>query len=389
MKLLAAIALTAAAAGFAAAGTGPTDQEVLAGPDYTLASRDHDVAVVIGIEDYHGISAKSEFSADDARLVKNYLVSLGFRETNIQLLINGDASGAGFGKTMKHWLPDHVKPDSTVVFYYSGHGAPDVTSDPAKPEAYLVPYDGDPNYLPDTGYKLDTLYDTLGKLKAAKVVVVLDSCFSGEGEHSVLAAGARALVNQFTLPVGAISPSMAVLTAAKGNQMSSSDPARKHGVLTFNFLKALREGQTDLYAIYKSIKEPVEDEAKGAHRIDQTPQYISGSPAGPGLFVLADAKEISAAREARAKAAAESALKNNEADRLAKERADFEAQKKATADAQAAEARRIQDENARLEWQREQKAAADQRALDEERRRIDANRNNAPAGDPAFVPPTF
>ena len=388
MKIFAALFLVAAVILPAAAGTGPTDQEVLSGPDYSLPSREHDVAVVIGIEDYHDI-AKSEFSADDARLVKNYLVSLGFRETNIQLLINGDASGAGFGKTMKHWLPDHVKPDSTVVFYYSGHGAPDVTSDPARPEAYLVPYDGDPNYLADTGYKVETLYDTLGKLKASKVVVVLDSCFSGAGDHSVLAAGARALVNQFAPPVGAISPSMAVLTATKANQMSASDPSKKHGVLTFNFLKALREGQTDLYAIYKSIKEPVEDEAKGARHIDQSPQYLSGAPAALGLFTLADSKAITAARDERARQAGEAAKKNVDADRLAKDRADFEAQKKEAADQQAADAQKMKDENARLERERQQKAQDDQRQLDNERRRIQADRATAPAGEPAFVPPTF
>ena len=389
MKIFASLLLVAAAILPAAAETGPTDQQVLSGLDYSLPSREHDVAVVIGIEDYHDIPTKSDYSADDARLVKSYLLSLGFRETNIQLLINGDASGAGFNKTMRHWLPDHVKPDSTVVFYYSGHGAPDVTSNPAKPQAYLVPYDGDPNYLPDTAYKVATLYDSLGKLNAAKVVVVLDSCFSGAGEHSVLATGARALVNQFSLPAGAIAPNMAVLTATKANEMSVSDPALKHGVLTFNFLKALREGQTDLYAIYKSIQEPVQDEAKGVHNIDQTPQYMSGTAPALGLFTLADPKAIAAAREEIARAAAEAAKKNAEADRLAKERADFEAQKKAAADQQAAEAQRMRDENARLERERQQKALEDQRELEDQRRRIEADKASAPAGEPAFVPPTF
>jgi hypothetical protein len=391
MRIFAALLVAAAAAFPAAAELEPSAKEVLAGPDFALPSREHDVAVVIGIEDYHDIAAKSEFSADDARLVKNYLVSLGFRETNIQLLVNGDASNAGFNKTMRHWLPDHVKPDSTVVFYYSGHGAPDVTTNPAKPEAYLVPYDGDPNYLSDTGYKVENLYDSLGKLKAAKVVVVLDSCFSGSGDRSVLAAGARALVNQFAPPVGAIAANMAVLTATKANQMSASDPAHKHGVLTYNFLKALRAGQTDLYAIYKAIKEPVEDEAKGARHIDQSPEYTSGSPAALGVFTLADAKAIadSRAERAAAAAAAEAAKKNGDADRLAKERADFEAQKKAAADQQAAAAQALRDENARLERERQQKAYNDQRQLDDERRRIEANKASAPAGTPAFVPPTF
>lgn len=387
MRITAALLLAVAASLPSAAA--PTDQEIEDGPGYSLPAREHDVAVVIGIEDYHDIQAKSEFSAADARLFKTYLVSMGFRETNIQLLINGDASGAGFRKTMEHWLPDHVKPDSTVVFYYSGHGAPDVTSNPSKPEAYLVPYDGDPNYLSDTGYRVDTVYDKLGKLKAAKVEVILDSCFSGAGDRSLVASGARALVNQFAPPAGAIAPNMAVLTATRANQMSASDPARKHGVLTFNFLKALREGQTDLYAIYKTIKEPVEDEAKAARHIDQSPEFMAGVPAGPGLFLLADAVAIKAARDASAKAALEASKKNADAEILAKERADFENQKKAAAEQEAADGRRLQEENARLEREREQKAADDQRALDEQRRQLESQKQSAPAGEPAFVPPTF
>ena len=36
--------------------------------------------------------------------------------------------------------------DSTVYFYYSGHGAPDLKTG----QAYLVPWDGDAQFLKDT-----------------------------------------------------------------------------------------------------------------------------------------------------------------------------------------------------------------------------------------------
>ncbi len=44
-----------------------------------------------------------------------------------------------------------------------------------------MPYDGDPNYLPQTGYPLKRLYEQLANLPSREMIVVLDSCFSGMG----------------------------------------------------------------------------------------------------------------------------------------------------------------------------------------------------------------
>ncbi|MBU4320330.1 MAG: caspase family protein, partial [Nitrospinae bacterium] len=56
-------------------------------PSFAIAERifgDNDVAVVIGIEGYQALP-KSDYSYDDARLVKDYLKALGFKERNIEL----------------------------------------------------------------------------------------------------------------------------------------------------------------------------------------------------------------------------------------------------------------------------------------------------------------
>ena len=103
--------------------------------------------------------------------------------------------------------------NGTVFIYYSGHGAPN----PKNKDAYLVPYDGDPSFIDQTGYSLKRMYDALGKLPAKEVIVALDSCFSGAGGRSVLAQGARPLVmnlqNAFSL-----SQNMIILSAASGTR---------------------------------------------------------------------------------------------------------------------------------------------------------------------------
>lgn len=55
---------------------------------------------------------------------------------------------------------------------------------------------------------------------------------------------------------------MAVLSATQGMQISSSSPEKGHGIFTYYFLKALKEGKKDVAEIYTYIKPLVEDEAK-------------------------------------------------------------------------------------------------------------------------------
>ena len=89
---------------------------------------------------------------------------LGFPERNIQLLIDERARKSGIEKTLEAWLPNQAKKSSRIFLYYSGHGAPE----PAKGESYIVPYDGDPNTLANTGYAINRLYESLGRLKAGR-----------------------------------------------------------------------------------------------------------------------------------------------------------------------------------------------------------------------------
>ena len=115
---------------------------------------------------------------------------MGYPEENVITLINEQATKSDFEKYIEEWLPKNIESNSSVFIYYSGHGAPNTKTG----DAFLVPYDGDPNFIEKTGYLLKKLYDTLSKLQAKEVIVALDSCFSGAGGHSVLAQGSRPLV---------------------------------------------------------------------------------------------------------------------------------------------------------------------------------------------------
>ena len=89
---------------------------------------------------------------------------MGYPEENVVTLTNDRAFLTDFIKYFEKWLPNNVEKDSSVFIYYSGHGAPNTKTG----DAYLVPYDGDPSFIEQTGYPLKKLYESLNKLQAKR-----------------------------------------------------------------------------------------------------------------------------------------------------------------------------------------------------------------------------
>lgn len=244
-------------------------------PAARAGSHPHDFAVVIGIEKYRDIGGV-EFAEHDATAVRSYLVNLlGYPAENVVLLPNERATRSDLEKYLGRWLANRVDRDSAVFVYFAGHGAPN----PASGEPYLVPYDGDPNYLETTGYSLRELYASLAKLPAREIFVVLDSCFSGSGGRSVIAAGARPLVMTTATRVS-VPANTVVFAAAGGNQISTSYPREKHGLFTYFLLKGLRgeadadgDGTITVRELYSFVRSSVEREAR-LENVEQTPVLL-------------------------------------------------------------------------------------------------------------------
>jgi len=236
-------------------------------------------AVVIGIENYRQQLPRADFATQDAQLVSAYLTrSLGYPSENVVTLLNERATNVDLVKVFEKWLPNNAEAGSSVFVYFSGHGAPNPTTG----DAYVVPYDGDPTYIAETGYYLKRLYDALGKLPAKEITVALDSCFSGAGGRSVLAKGARPIVLTVENPVLA-SRKITALAASAGNQISSTYDEKGHGLFTYFLLKGIKEanvvkqdGSLDVASLYDYLKPQVSSIARKKYNNEQTPQLISG-----------------------------------------------------------------------------------------------------------------
>jgi hypothetical protein len=240
-------------------------------PRFHLAERPDDFAVVVGVEKYSELPS-AEFAERDAKAVEAHLIALGYPRRNIVTLSGSKAVRSALEKYLEEWLPRNVNPKSRVFFYFSGHGAPDVKNG----SAYLLPWDGDADYLAKTAYPVKRLYDSLGKLKAREVVVALDACFSGAGGRSLLPRGARPLVGKVEDPSPSAGGRVISFTAAAGNQITSVLPDQRHGAFTYYFLKGLRGGAADPQGsvtareLYDYLKPKVEDSARRQNR-EQTP----------------------------------------------------------------------------------------------------------------------
>ena len=235
-------------------------------------------AIVIGIENYRQKLPRADYAAADAKIIAEYLTkTMGYPEENVITLINDRALKSDLEKYFDRWLSNNVEENGRVFIYYSGHGAPNTKTG----NAYLVPYDGDPTFITETGYPLTRLYESLGRLRAKAITVVLDSCFSGGGSRSVLAKGAKPLVMTINMP--SIRKNMSVITASSGDQISSAYEEQGHGLFTYFLLKGIKDenviqkdGSIKMDDLFNYLKPQVERIARKQFNNEQTPQLWMG-----------------------------------------------------------------------------------------------------------------
>jgi uncharacterized caspase-like protein len=244
-------------------------------PPVHTAPQPRRYALVIGVEQYRRLPV-AEYARHDALMMAQYLTRvMGYQEQNVKVLINDHASLTDFRKYIEEWLPNNVEENGIVFVFYAGHGAPHA----ATKEGYLLPYDGDRGFITATGYPLSRLYHKLGELPAKEIVVVLDACFSGGGDRSVLADGSRPV--EVTLEAGLPSKRIAVLAASSGLQPSSSYSELGHGLFTYVLLKGLsresdgnRDGVVDLGELFDYVALHVSGIARQRQNGEQTPHLV-------------------------------------------------------------------------------------------------------------------
>ena len=160
-------------------------------------------AVVVGIADYVGSQYDLWHPDEDAKEMASALINnYGFASGNVKLLLNRKANYAAIVSAID-WLVSNEDADSTVVFFFSGHGfrADESEGEPWDSDNEFDGYDeGIVSYdfygLPD-GF----LQQKFSALQSQKIALCFGSCHSGgmfddaidlQGTNRVIAAACRA-----------------------------------------------------------------------------------------------------------------------------------------------------------------------------------------------------
>jgi len=256
------------------------------------------IAVVIGNRNYRkpGLP-RVEYAHNDARTMKQYLIkTMGFDEGNIFYF--EDATTANFTELFgnkenhKGRVFNHIKPNLSDLFiYYSGHGAPDIKSR----NSFFVPVDADPNYIALSGYSLDLFYKNMAKNAARNIVVVLDTCFSGNSDGGYLLGNiSPAMVN-----LNKVKPQLknsVIFSSTRVDQVSVWFHDKKHSLFTYYFLKGLTgaaDKNNDLLITSSElgnyVKESVPYQARRLNGFEQDPTLIQQQEVD--LVKLMDSKQ--------------------------------------------------------------------------------------------------
>jgi hypothetical protein len=219
-------------------------------------------ALVIGIDDYPSPLPKLKTAVNDARSFANLLSSkYGFQVTT---LLNQEATRDKILDAISHFRKSLGDNDSFLI-YYAGHGSYDRGTD----KGYWLPIDADPDPLiTSRDISADDLVTQVRGLSARHVIIISDSCFSGDlsraaGDMSP-SDGSQAYIRRMQR-----APSRTLMASGSDEPVSDSG-SQGHSVFASLLLNTMqsKSGQAftadDLFvAIRKSV----------LARSGQSPQY--------------------------------------------------------------------------------------------------------------------
>lgn len=229
--------------------------------------------------------------------------------SDVKILLDSWATKEAIRQAIIHWLDGQENKDTIVVIFFSGHGmyAPDDDGDEADEyDEFIAPYDIDcdpcypavetPVWLPETAIRDDEFDEWLDELESNRIVVIVDSCFSG-GMAAGAAASDRGLLSKadpgtdvadlragdgFTQDVN--STGRVVLMASAEDQGSWEFNTLEHGVFTYYLIEALsspsadanHNGWVSAEEAFNYLVGPVDSYAQPRTDYHQNPQVSDG-----------------------------------------------------------------------------------------------------------------
>jgi hypothetical protein len=237
--------------------------------------------VAIGVGRFEDPSIPElRYAEADAQGIYNYFRdTFGLPEDQIYLRLNEQATLREVKSVLGTQLVARANdPRDTVILYLAGHGMRDRMAGSLDPDGlskYFLPFDANRADLYSTALEMDEVTNILRRLTPERVVVLLDTCFSGAaGGRSPFdprSEGERALISsEFLDRMAHVGKGRVVLTASGPEEAAQESSDFAHGVFTYYLLDGLRgaadlsgEGEIDVHEIYRYVSEKVSRTTKG------------------------------------------------------------------------------------------------------------------------------
>jgi len=170
--------------------------------------------VIVGITDYQYIN-NTHYGAENAQEIYD-IFSPAWGVDHTRMLTNSEAGKADILDAIA-WMADNANADDTVLFDFSGHG---------DKGGYICPWD---TYISDnTMISSAELASAFQQVKANKIVVILDSCYSGAFRNALSSLG------------------RVLLLATRSDELGWETSALHNFVFTYYLLQAIEKyGDSD------------------------------------------------------------------------------------------------------------------------------------------------
>jgi uncharacterized caspase-like protein len=272
-------------------------------------------ALVVGIDNFEDKRIPAlHYSVKDSRDFVDFLKDPQggrFDSTHIEHLENEKATLVGIREGLGR-LRASAQPDDLVVLYLSGHGSPR-DRDP-NGVSYILTHDtnlDDSATLYATSLQMIDLVQQLNReIKARHVVLILDTCFSGD---AITGLGSResSLGSKGIAPVWPNDPpadapaslsfsealqnlkigyGRAVITASRANEASWESPTLQNGYFTHFLLEVLREshGNESLDHLFSRVRTVVSSRVRTDLGASQNPSFEFSESAGSIVIGVAE-----------------------------------------------------------------------------------------------------
>ncbi len=263
---------------------------------------DNRYALVIGISEYQDKNIQQlEFADNDAEDFYQALIDYArFKEDNIKLLLNQEATRENIRKNIQGWLKQTGK-DDIIFIFFSGHGGQEKDYNGDENDGideYLITYDFNRDDH-SSGICDDDFALWISNLLSDHILIVFDCCHSGGAARSkglpnlVLKDEAGDSLSNWDHFREIPRDGVALIASSRPMQVSWESPKLGNGVFTYSILESIdhtyddnNDMMIDVEELFASVRTKTSEYTHEEFNRIQEPIFINGLKESINIFYI-------------------------------------------------------------------------------------------------------